>query len=534
MAKYIFVTGGVVSSLGKGLTAASLGRLLKNRGLSVVIQKFDPYLNLDPGVMSPYQHGEVYVTDDGAETDLDLGHYERFVDIHLKKNNSVSAGKIYWSVLNKERRGKYLGGTVQVIPHITNEIKERICRAEKEDNCDIIITEIGGTIGDMESLPFIEAIRQLRSDLGKDRVLYIHVTLVPFISAAGEAKTKPTQHSVKELRGLGIQPDVIVCRVEQPLSKEMIDKLALFCDIDREAVIQNRDVESIYDLPPMLQKEGLDEIVVKRLQLDAPPTQEDNWAEFYHKSRHLQGDVHILLVGKYAELHDAYLSLIESLQHAAIQNSRKLVIHWCCSTQLNRENIAAYFQGVDGVVVPGGFGERGANGKMLAARYARENGIPFFGIGLGMQMAVVDFAQQVLQWKNADSTEFQPEGECPVINPMEGRWEDDFDEKRPSMMIGLAPCKLVPATLAAAAYGNDEIIYERHRHRYCINQKYAAEMAAAGLVVSGISPDGNLIQIMELQNHPWFLGCLFHPEFLSRPHRPHPLFMSFIQAASQR
>lgn len=528
MVKHVFVTGGVVSSLGKGTTAASLGRLLKSRGLKVVIQKFDPYINIDPAIMSPYQHGEVFVTEDGAETDLDLGHYERFVDTCLSRNNSVSAGKVYWSVLNKERQGAYFGGTVQVIPHITNEIKERLRQAEKECDCDIIITEIGGTVGDIESLPFLEAIRQLRAELGRENVLYIHVTLVPYIKAAGEAKTKPTQHSVKELRSLGIQPNIIVCRVEKPLTKELIDKLALFCDIDREAVIQAEDVESVYDIPPMLQRGKLDDIALKHFNLDVPPCAQDNWAEFYQKSASLEGEVKILLVGKYAELQDAYLSVTEALQHAAVYYRRKLVLRWCCSSQLNEENLQSYFKGVHGVIVPGGFGQRGSEGKILAAKYSRENGLPFFGIGLGMQMAVVEFARNAAGLDKADSYEFDPHSPCPVIAPLPGPWEDEHDPK-PPMRLGLYPCYLQPDSQAWTLYGEKECIEERHRHRYMLNGEYEEILAQHGLVVSGFSKE-KIAEIIELKGHPYFIGCQFHPEFISRPHRPHPLFLGLIKA----
>ncbi len=530
MAKHIFITGGVVSSLGKGTTAAALGRLLKNRGLKVVIQKFDPYINLDPGIMSPYQHGEVYVTGDGAETDLDLGHYERFINIDLNKNNSVSAGRIYWSVLNKERRGEYLGGTVQVIPHITNEIKERLRQAEKDIPCDIIITEIGGTVGDIESLPFLEAIRQLKTDLGKDNVLYVHVTLVPYIKAAGEAKTKPTQHSVKELRGLGIQPNIIVCRVERPLSKEMVDKLALFCDIDKEAVIQAEDVVSVYDIPPMLQAGKMDDIVVRTLKLNAPPSEKDDWEEYYKKSASPVGEVNILLVGKYTELRDAYLSVTEALQHAAVYFRHKLILHWCCSSQFTAEKAEKLFKNIDGVIVPGGFGERGSEGKILAINYARVHNIPFFGIGLGMQMAVVEFARNIMGLKDANSYEFDPQSQNPVIAPNPG-FKAEGDDALPPMVLGLYPCELIENTKAWDFYAKNKTIKERHRHRYAINNAYRERLSQNGLIISANSSEGKTGAIIELPGHKHFIGCQFHPEFLSRPHRPHPLFLSFIQAA---
>lgn len=527
MTKHIFVTGGVVSSLGKGTTAASLGRLLKSRGFSVVIQKFDPYLNLDPGIMSPYQHGEVFVTQDGAETDLDLGHYERFVDINLTKDNSVSAGKIYWSVLNKERKGEYLGGTVQVIPHVTNEIKEKLRQAEKTD-CDVIITEIGGTVGDIESLPFLEAIRQLKSELGRDNTLYIHVTLVPYLKAAGEAKTKPTQHSVKELRSLGIQPNIIVCRVEKRLSRDMIDKLALFCDIDKDAVIQAKDVDSIYDIPPMLQKEGLDKIAVKFLKMPDEPAKADDWAGFYEKSKQIKGDLKILLVGKYAELHDAYLSVTEAINHAALNHYYNADIRWCCSTDLNENNLEDYFKGIDGVIVPGGFGERGCEGKILAAAYARIKEIPFLGIGLGMQMAVVDFARKVAGLGEAESREFNPDSECPVIEAMPG---ENTDQGLPEMKIGAYPCSLVENTKAWQAYGQVPLISERYRHRYIINNDYKGILEKNGLIISGYAAENGLAQIIELKDHPCYIGCQFHPELISRPHKPHPLFSIWIKSS---
>nr|MBO2478848.1 CTP synthase [Bacillota bacterium] len=528
MTKYIFVTGGVVSSLGKGITAASLGRLLKSRGLSVTIQKFDPYINVDPGTMSPYQHGEVFVTHDGAETDLDLGHYERFIDIHLTENSSITTGKIYSSVLAKERRGDYQGSTVQVIPHITNEIKERIRRAEKEGHPDVVITEIGGTVGDIESLPFLEAIRQMRSDVGRDNVLYIHVTLIPYLSASGELKTKPTQHSVKELRSIGIQPHIIVCRTEKPLNEELRRKLALFCDIDLEAVIEVGDAETLYEVPLMLQDQGLDEIVVRRLGLPAKEADMTEWRQMVQRMKNLEGEVRIAIVGKYVSLKDAYLSVNEALYHAATFHGKRLEVEWINSEELTPDNVQERLRGVDGILVPGGFGHRGIEGKILAVQYARENQVPFFGICLGMQMACVEFARNVLKWPDANSTEMDPDTPHPVVHflpeqhagiPIGG-----------TMRLGAYPCRLVPGSLAHQAYQQEEIS-ERHRHRYEFNNEYREVFEKHGLKVTGLSPDGRFVEIIEYTEHPWFVGTQFHPEFTSRPNRPHPLFREFVRAA---
>ena len=471
MAKYIFVTGGVVSSLGKGITAAALGRLLKNRGYKVTIQKFDPYINIDPGTMSPYQHGEVFVTDDGTETDLDLGHYERFIDINLGKHSNVTTGKIYWSVLQKERHGDYLGSTVQVIPHITNEIKKGVHRVGDDDNADIVITEIGGTVGDIESLPFLEAIRQIKKEVGRNDVLYIHVTLVPYIGAAGELKTKPTQHSVKELRGIGIQPDIIVCRSEKPLSEEMKDKLALFCDIDKEAVIQNRTLDSIYEVPLLLAEEGLDTIVLKKLDLPDRPCDMEDWKKMVYDIYHTERDVEIALVGKYVALHDAYLSVAEALSHAGTAYKVNVNIRWIDSETLEEPNVspAEVFRGVAGIIVPGGFGNRGIEGKVKAIQYARENKIPFLGLCLGMQCSVMDFARHVCGMKDATSSEFDETAAYPVIDLMADQVK--VSEKGGTMRLGLYPCKLVPGTKAHDVYGED-LIYERHRHRWEFNNKY--------------------------------------------------------------
>ncbi|MDR2007222.1 MAG: CTP synthase [Acidaminococcales bacterium] len=533
MAKYIFVTGGVVSSLGKGITAAALGRLLKSRDLKVTIQKFDPYINVDPGTMSPYQHGEVFVTEDGGETDLDLGHYERFIDVNLGKNSSVTAGKIYQSVINKERKGEYLGSTVQVIPHITNEIKERIYRVGREDNADIVITEIGGTVGDIESLPFLEAIRQIKKDLAKNEVLYIHVTLLPYIEAAGELKTKPTQHSVKEMRSIGITPDIIVCRTEHRISDEMRYKLALFCDIDAEAVIHNYTAASIYQVPLMLERQGMDRIVMEKLALPERPKDLSGWRAMVDKILNPHGRaVTIAIVGKYVNLHDAYLSVSEALKHAGIYNDADVNIQWVNAEEIESDgvNLSEVLNGADGVLVPGGFGERGIEGKIKAIKYARENRLPFFGLCLGMQCAVVEFARNVCGLADAHSTEFTAASSHPVIDIMPEQVA--VYEKGGTMRLGVYPCKVLPDTLSFAAY-NDEIIYERHRHRYEFNNAFRDLLLARGLVMGGVSPNGRLVEIVELarEAHPWFVGTQFHPEFKSRPTNTHPLFRDFIAAA---
>jgi len=530
-AKYIFVTGGVVSGLGKGITAASLGRLLKARGLHVTIQKFDPYINVDPGTMSPYQHGEVFVTDDGAETDLDLGHYERFIDENLNKNSNVTTGKIYWSILSKERKGDFLGGTVQVIPHITNEIKDRIFRVGKANHTDVVITEIGGTVGDIESLPFLEAIRQVSADIGRENVMYIHVTLVPYLGKSGELKTKPTQHSVKELLSIGIQPDIIVCRTEKHLSKELKDKVGLFCNIPGECVIQNIDAEILYEVPLMLEKEGLARIVCNRLKLECENPDLTEWQEMVEKQKNMVDYVTIALVGKYVELHDAYLSIVESLKHGGIANNRDIRIKWVNSEEINEENQLNYLSKVDGILVPGGFGDRGIDGKILAVKYARENKIPYFGICLGMQIAVVEFARNVVGLKGAHSTEFNAKTEFPVIDLMPE--QRDVDEKGGTMRLGLYPCKIKEGTKASEIY-NEELIYERHRHRYELNNEYREVLVEKGLILSGVSPSGRLVEMIELEDHPWFVGVQFHPEFKSRPNRPHPLFREFIKASVEK
>ncbi|ADU95822.1 CTP synthase [Geobacillus sp. Y412MC52] len=528
MTKYIFVTGGVVSSLGKGITAASLGRLLKNRGLNVTIQKFDPYINVDPGTMSPYQHGEVFVTDDGAETDLDLGHYERFIDINLNKYSNVTTGKIYSAVIRKERRGDYLGGTVQVIPHITNEIKERVFRAGRETNADVVITEIGGTVGDIESLPFLEAIRQIKSDVGRENVMYIHCTLVPYIKAAGEMKTKPTQHSVKELRSLGIQPNVIVVRTEMPMPQEMKEKIALFCDIDPKAVIEARDADTLYAVPLMLQEQKLDQIVCEHLRLNCREADMTEWKALVEKVRNLSKTTKIALVGKYVELPDAYISVVEALRHAGYAFDTDIDIQWINAEHVTRDNVADLLKDADGILVPGGFGDRGVEGKIEAIRYAREQRVPFLGICLGMQLASIEFARHVVGLSGAHSSEFDPNTPHPIIDLLPE--QKDVEDLGGTLRLGLYPCKLQEGTLAYAAYG-DEVIYERHRHRYEFNNQYRSIMEEHGFVFSGTSPDGRLVEVIELKDHPWFVAAQFHPEFTSRPTRPQPLFREFVRAS---
>ncbi|WP_034765096.1 CTP synthase [Rossellomorea vietnamensis] len=528
MTKYIFVTGGVVSSLGKGITAASLGRLLKNRGVSVTIQKFDPYINVDPGTMSPYQHGEVFVTDDGAETDLDLGHYERFVDINLTKYSSVTTGKIYSTVLKKERRGDYLGGTVQVIPHITNEIKERVYRAGRETNSDVVITEIGGTVGDIESLPFLEAIRQIKSDVGRDNVMYIHCTLIPYIKAAGEMKTKPTQHSVKELRSLGIQPNVIVVRTEMPMTQDMKDKIALFCDIDKHAVIEAMDADTLYSVPLALQDQKLDEITCQHLKLNCHEADMTEWNELVDRVKNLSRKTRIALVGKYVELQDAYISVVEALRHAGYHFDSDIEVRWLNSELVDNENVAEKLADVDGILVPGGFGDRGVEGKIAATQYARENKIPFLGICLGMQLASVEYARNVLGLEGAHSAELNPETPYPVIDLLPE--QKDIEDLGGTLRLGLYPCKLTKGSKAYAAY-DGEVVYERHRHRFEFNNHYREQMEKGGFIFSGTSPDGRLVEIIELSDHPWFVASQFHPEFTSRPTRPQPLFRDFVEAS---
>ncbi|HHY22374.1 MAG TPA: CTP synthase [Bacilli bacterium] len=526
--KYIFVTGGVVSSLGKGITAASLGRLLKNRGLKVTIQKFDPYINIDPGTMSPYQHGEVFVTEDGAETDLDLGHYERFIDINLSENNSVTTGKIYSSVIQKERRGEYNGGTVQVIPHVTNEIKDRVFRAANETGADVVITEIGGTVGDIESLPFLEAIRQIKSDVGFNNVMYIHCTLIPYLAAAGEMKSKPTQHSVKELRSLGIQPNVIVVRTEKPVPQDMKEKIALFCDIDKNAVIEARDADNLYQVPLDLQAQHLDQIVCDYLHLDCKEADMSEWKMLVERVSNLSKKVTISLVGKYVSLPDAYLSIVEALRHAGYGVDAEIDVRWVNAEDVTDENAAELLGKADGIIVPGGFGDRGVEGKISAIRYARENNVPFFGICLGMQLAAVEFARNVVGLKGANSSEIDPETKYPVIDLLPE--QKDVEELGGTLRLGLYDCHLVEGTHAANAYGTD-LVAERHRHRYEFNHDFREQLEQAGLIISGTSPDGRLVEIIELKEHRYFVAAQFHPEFTSRPTRPQPLFLEFVRSA---
>ena len=536
--KFIFITGGVLSSLGKGLAAASIGALLKARGLKVTLQKLDPYINVDPGTMNPFQHGEVYVTEDGAETDLDLGHYERYLDQPMSQLNNFTSGSIYHSVISKERRGDYLGGTVQVIPHVTDEIKNAILSVAT-NNEDVAIIEIGGTVGDIESLPFLEAIRQLRGDLGKENVLYIHLTLVPYIKAAGEIKTKPTQHSVKELRSIGIQADIILCRCEVDLEQDIKAKIALFCNVDPDAVFTARDVQSIYEVPLMLYDEGLDQKVVILLKLPAKNPGLQAWENLVHRMNHCKSEVHIAIVGKYVDLKESYKSLHEALIHAGLENETRVVLNYINSEDLSEHNLARKIQGVHGVLVPGGFGTRGIDGKILAIRYARENSVPFFGICLGMQCAVIEYARNVLALEGADSQEFNPDTPYPVIYLMTEWFDfrsrttqkrDTGSHKGGTMRLGAYPCVLKPGTRAMQAYNTAEVA-ERHRHRYEFNMKFAPDFKTHGLILSGLSPDEKLVEIVELQDHPWFLGCQFHPEFKSNPMRAHPLFREFVRAA---
>ncbi len=524
--KYVFVTGGVVSGLGKGITAASLGRLLKSMGYRVRIQKFDPYINVDPGTMSPYQHGEVFVTEDGGETDLDLGHYERFIDENLKVTNNITTGKIYWSVLQKERKGEYLGATVQMIPHITNEIKGRVYAAG--EGADVVITEIGGTVGDMESTPFLEAIRQVGRELGRENCLYIHVTLIPYLTKGKEMKTKPTQHSVKELLSIGIQPDIIVCRTERPISQDMKDKLALFCNVDEDCIIENLDADSLYELPLMLRDEGLGRIVCRKLAMEEKPMELSDWMEMLEKERNPKQEVTIALVGKYVELHDAYLSVAEALHHGGIYHQAKVKINWVDSEELTKENAHEILGSSQGILVPGGFGNRGLLGKMEAIRYAREKDIPFFGICLGMQCAVIEFARNVLGWKAADSTEVDEKTEYPVIHWMPD--QKDIKNLGGTMRLGAYECQIAENSFARKAYG-EAVIWERHRHRFEFNNNYREALTNAGLTITGLSPDGRLVEMVENQNNRWFVGVQFHPEFKSRPNRPHPLFRDFVREA---
>lgn len=526
--KYIFVTGGVVSSIGKGIVAASLGRLLKSRGFEVKILKLDPYLNVDPGTMSPLQHGEVFVTEDGAETDLDLGHYERFTDTNLGRDSNVTAGNIYLSVLNKERRGDYLSGTVQVVPHLTNEIKERIHQAGNK-GADVVIVEIGGTVGDIEGLPFLEAIRQFKKDAGRDNVLYLHVTWVPVLKAAGEIKTKPTQHSVKELRSIGITPDILVCRTDKNLSIPIREKLALMCDLDREDIIASKDVRFIYEVPFMLEKEGLAVQVIQKLRLPNNLLDWSGWDQYVERLRHPQGVLRVAIVGKYIKLSDAYLSVIESLRHAAAAQEVDVDIKWVSADgDIETEGPEHYLSDVDAILVPGGFGQRGIEGKIQAITYAREHGIPFLGLCLGMQCATIEFARNVANLTGANSAEIDPGTPYPVIDLLPE--QKDVTSMGGTMRLGAYPCKLAEGTRAHTLYGS-ELVMERHRHRYEVNNSYIERLKESGLVISGTSPDGRLVEIVELPEHPYFVACQFHPEFKSRPSRPHPLFQGLVQAA---
>jgi len=532
--KYIFITGGVVSSLGKGITAASLGRLLKSRGISVTVQKLDPYINVDPGTMNPYQHGEVFVTDDGAETDLDLGHYERFIDVSLGKANNVTTGMVYFSVISKERRGDYLGGTVQVVPHITNEIKERIRRVTKDENYDVVICEIGGTVGDIESLPFIEAVRQFKKEVGHENCVNIHVTLVPFLETTKEFKTKPTQHSVKELRAIGISPEIIICRSIERLTAELKEKISLFCDVNREAVIGLTDVSSIYEVPLALEQEGLDDIVIKYLDLHIKKKADDlsEWREIVKTIMNPSKIVKVAIVGKYVELPDAYKSVVEAMKHGGVANKVGVEIKWVDSESIEKEsNLEPIFRDVHGICVPGGFGIRGVEGKIMAIRYARENKVPYLGLCLGMQCAVIEFARNVCNLKEANSTEFNQKTKFPVIDLMEE--QKKIMDMGGTMRLGAYPCKITKGTLLHKAYKED-LVKERHRHRYEFNNIYKYQFQKAGMIFSGIYPDRDLVEVIELKDHPWFLATQFHPEFKSRPNRAHPLFRDFIFAAVGR
>ena len=531
MTKYIFVTGGVVSGLGKGITAASLGRLLKSRGLKVAAQKLDPYINVDPGTMSPYQHGEVFVTEDGAETDLDLGHYERFIDEDLNQYSNLTTGKVYWNVLNKERRGEYLGSTVQVIPHITNEIKEFVYRVGKKTGADVVITEIGGTIGDIESQPFIEAVRQISLEVGRENSLFIHVTLVPYLQGSDEHKSKPTQHSVKELLGMGINPDVIVLRCDRPLEKSIFDKISLFCNVKPDCVIENITLPNLYEAPLMLEKSRFSDVVCRELGINAPQPDLTEWKEMVRRIKDRPYTVQIGLVGKYVGLHDAYLSVAEALRHAGYHHNTHVKIHWIDSEQLTEENINEKLSGLDGILVPGGFGSRGIEGMILAVKYARENILPFFGICRGMQIAVIEYARSVVGLPAANSGEFDEHCRHKVIDFMPG--QNDSIDKGGTLRLGSYPCVIQPDTTMMSCY-RDEVIHERHRHRYELNNSYRELLIKHGLTLSGLSPDGRLVETVEITDRPFYVGVQYHPEFKSRPNRPHPLFKGFIKAALER
>jgi CTP synthase len=531
MAKFVFITGGVVSSIGKGIVAASLGRLLKSRGYNVSILKLDPYLNVDPGTMSPFQHGEVFVTEDGAETDLDLGHYERFTDTAMSRLNSVTTGSIYQSVINKERRGAYNGGTVQVIPHITGEIRERIHRVAANSGADVVITEIGGTVGDIESLPFLEAIREFRGDVGRQDLAYIHVTLLPFIGTSGELKTKPTQHSVKELRSIGIQPDVLVCRSDREISEDLKRKIGGFCGVPNRAVIPSLDADTIYAVPLTLEEGGLCREVLDVLQLTDHESDMTAWSQLVHNLRNPGPSVKVALVGKYVQLNDAYLSVVEALRHACIAQDASLDLHWVCAEQIETDGADALLRGMDAVVVPGGFGNRGVDGKIAAIRWAREQRVPFLGLCLGMQTAVIEWARNQAGLPEATSEELDPGTPHPVIHLLPE--QQDVVDLGGTMRLGVYPCRIAPDTLADRLYG-EQVVYERHRHRFEFNNAYRSLFLEAGYVVSGTSPDGRLVELIELKGHPFFTACQYHPEFLSRPGRPHPLFRGLIEAAQQR
>jgi CTP synthase len=527
MVKYIFVTGGVASSVGKGITVASVGRVLKSRGISVSVQKLDPYINVDPGTMSPYQHGEVFVTDDGAETDLDLGHYERFIDENLTQASNVTTGRIYKSVIERERRGDFLGGTVQVIPHITNEIKSRIAAVARTGAPDVVIVEVGGTVGDIEGLPFLEAIRQMRRDAGRENVLYMHLTLLPEIGPTGELKTKPTQHSVKELRSIGINPDVILCRADEPFGDDIINKIALFCDVEQKAVIPLPTLANIYHVPLWLEERGLGDYIVEKLNLGGHAPNLEDWKRIVRQMDAAEETVTVALCGKYTELHDAYLSVAEALRHAGAYHNAKVDIRWVNTEVIEQQGPDELLKGVQGILVPGGFGDRGVLGKVIAAGYAREHKIPYLGLCYGMQMAVIEFAREVLGLPGAFTTEIDARCTDPVIDIMPD--QRDLADMGGTMRLGLYPCNLVPGTKAARAYG-EPVVYERHRHRFEFNNAYRERMHEAGLIVSGLSPDGRLVEIIELRDHPWFVASQFHPELKSRPTRPHPLFRDFIKA----
>lgn len=526
MKKYIFVTGGVVSGLGKGITAASLGRLLKARGLKVAAQKLDPYINVDPGTMSPYQHGEVFVTEDGAETDLDLGHYERFIDEDLNKYSNLTTGKVFWNVLNKERRGEYLGSTVQTIPHITNEIKEFIYKVGKKTDADIIITEIGGTIGDIESQPFVEAIRQISLEVGKENSLFIHVTLVPFLSGSDEHKSKPTQHSVKELQGMGVNPNIIILRCDRPLEENIFNKIALFCNVKKDCVIENITLPVLYEAPLMLEKSNFSEVVCRELGITAPKPNMQEWSELVERIKNLDKEVNIALVGKYVALHDAYLSVAEALRHAGYAYGAKVNILWTDSETLTEDNVSEVLKNADGILVPGGFGNRGIEGKILAAKYARENNVPYLGICLGMQTAVIEFARNVCGFKDANSGEFDPASKHKVIDFLPD--QNESVNKGGTLRLGAYPCKVLEGTKLYECYGKPEIS-ERHRHRYEFNNDYREILTENGLVIGGTSPDGHIVETIENPDCKFFVGVQFHPEFKSRPNKPHPLFLGLIK-----